>query len=649
MIGTSTTVEPLFQPLEIRSMRLANRIVLPPMTTLLGAPDGEVSDAFVEFYAARARGGAGLITAETVDVHPYTHNLALGDRGFTAIYDDRFVAGFRRFTDAMHAAGAKTSVQLHHSGNAMVMLDPALPPLGPSAVPHPGGAVPRSLSIEEIEEIVDAFGAGARRAKEAGFDAVDIHGGHGYLIAQFLSPYFNRRTDRYGGTLTGRLRFAIGVIQSVRDAVGEDFPIIFRFSADERVPGGRDVAESVAIAPHLAEAGADCLSITTGMHFTLGYTVAPMGKPRGLNVEAAAAVKAAVDVPVMVVGRLGDPLLAAAVLRSAKADLIAIGRGLIADPELPNKFAAGRFDDVRPCIACNQGCIGSMVRGAPFNCMVNPEAGREVEMRITPAASSRRIFIAGGGPAGMEAARVAALRGHDVTLYEKGERLGGQFHLGSLPPRKQEISTYLAYLESQLKKRGVRVLLGETLTLESVTTQGPDAVIVATGSEPHAVTLPGADAGNVASAQDVLAGKAEVGGSVVVVGGGQVGCETAEFLDRRGRNVTLVEMCDELAPGETMLPRAALLEGLAETRIETLTGTRVVEVLPGEVVVEYDGQRRTLSGVDTVVLAVGVTPVNHLAALLSGTGVEIHVVGDAGGVSNAMVAIESGASVGRRV
>lgn len=649
MNGTSTTVELLFRPLEIRSMRLANRIVLPPMTTLLGSGDGEVSDAFVEFYAARARGGAGLITAEAVDVHPYTHNLSLGDRGFIAIYNDRFVAGLRRFSNAMHAAGAKTSVQLHHSGNAMVMLDPALPPLGPSAIPHPGGAVPRSLSIQEIEEIVDAFGAGARRAKQAGFDAVDIHGGHGYLIAQFLSPYFNRRTDRYGGGLTGRLRFAVEVIRSARDAVGEDFPIIFRFSADERVPGGRDVAESVAIAPHLAEAGADCLSITTGMHFTLGYTVAPMGKPRGLNVEAAAAVKAAVDVPVMVAGRLGDPVLAAAVLRGGKADLVAIGRGLIADPELPNKLAEGRFDDVRPCIACNQGCIGSMVMGARFNCMVNPEAGREAEMRVTPAERGRRVFVAGGGPAGMEAARVAALRGHDVTLYEKGERLGGQFYLGSLPPRKQEISSYLSYMERQLEEQGVRVLLGETLTFETVNAQGPDAVIVAAGSEPCAVTFPSIDAGNVASAQDVLAGKAEVGSSVVVIGGGQVGCETAEFLDRLGRNVTLVEMRDELAPDETMLPRAVLLEGLAETRIETLTGTRVVEVLPGEVVVERDGQRRTLSGVDTVVFAVGVTPLSHLAASLAETGVEVHVAGDAGGVSNAMAAIESGALVGRRV
>jgi NADPH-dependent 2,4-dienoyl-CoA reductase/sulfur reductase-like enzyme len=351
----------------------------------------------------------------------------------------------------------------------------------------------------------------------------------------------------------------------------------------------------------------------------------------------------------MVVGRLDDPVLAAAVLRGGKADLIAIGRGLIADPELPNKLAEGRLDDVRPCIACNQGCIGSMVTGAPFNCMVNPEAGREAVMRVTPATHAKRVFVAGGGPAGMEAARVAALRGHDVTLYEKGDRLGGQFYVGSLPPRKQEISRYLAYMERQLEEQGVRVLLGEELTSETVNAQSPDAVIVATGSEPCAVTLPGAGAANVASAHEVLAGKAVVGGSVVVVGGGQVGCETAEFLDRLGRNVTLVEMRDELALGETMLTRAALLEGLADTRIETLTGTRVVEVLPGEVVVEYDGPRQTLSGVDTVVLAVGVTPVSHLAASLAEAGVEVHIAGDAGGVSNAMAAIESGALVGRRV
>ncbi len=645
--------EILLSPLTIKSMELRNRIVLPPMTTMLAAADGEITDRYIDFYVARARGGTGLITAEAADVHPYTHNLSLGDRGFSAIYDDRFIPGLRRLTDAMHEAGAKTSLQLHHNGNAMIMLDPEQPPLSSSTVAHPGGSEPRALTREEIEELIEAFASAARRAAEAGFDAVDIHGGHGYLIAQFMSAYFNRRTDEYGGDLRGRMRFPTEVLRAVRKAVGEDFPIIFRFSGEERVPGGRDPEESAAIAPLLVEAGADCLSITTGMHFTLEYTVAPMGSPRGLNVDATAkvkaAVKAAVDVPVMAVGRLNDPELAESVLRDGKADLIGIGRGLIADPELPNKLAAGRPDKVRWCIACNQGCIGSMVLGGAFNCLVNTEAGREAEMAIAPAPVGRRVVVAGGGPAGMEAARVAALRGHEVTLYEKRERLGGQFYLAALPPRKGEIEPYLAYMEGALADAGVTVVKSEALTVEAVRKIQPDVLIVAAGSKPLVPDIPGIDSEHVVTAQAVVAGAAIVGERVLVAGGGQVGCETAELLDRQGKKVTIIEMRDELAADETMLPRAALLRGLEETNVEVRTSTELVEIALGGVDVEREGKRETVSPIDNVVLALGVVSVDDLASQLEGAVPEIHVIGDADTPSNAMAAILSGAELARQI
>jgi len=639
----------LFEPLRIRSMSLANRIVLPPMTTMLANADGTIGERFIEFYAARARGGAGLITSETVDVHPYTHTLSIGDRGFSAIYDDRFLPGLARFAERMHREGAKVSLQLHHTGNAMVQTDPALPPLAPSAIPYPGGPTPRALAADEIQEIVHAFGRAARRAVEAGFDAVDVHGGHGYLIAQFLSAYFNRRTDDYGGDLTGRLRFAREVLREVRRNVGDETPIIFRMSADERIDGGRGVLESVAIAPPLVEAGADCLSITTGMHFDLTYTVAGYGVPKGLNVDAAAAVKAAAGVPVIAVGKLNDPLLAESLIAEGKADLVAIGRGLVADADWPNKVRDGQWDEIRPCISCNQGCIGALVSGLPFTCLVNPEAGREWELTLERTAAAKRVWIAGGGPAGLEAARVAALRGHDVTLYERSDALGGQLLLASIPPRKQEIAPYVRYLVQQVKRLGVKIALGEELPPSLRGDAWPDAVVVATGSRPGEPAIPGVGGENVVTAHDVLAGTAQTGARVLVAGGGQVGCETAEFLHEQGKQVTLLEMRPELVPDERVVPRRWRLRNLARTSLRVLTSTRIVEIDGERVAVEREGGREVLAAFDTVVLALGAEPESRLARDLAGKVAEIHVIGDAREPAGALAAIAAGYEVGRRL
>lgn len=590
-----------------------------------------------------------MITAETADVHPYTHNLALGERGFTAIYDDRFISGFRRFTDSIHSAGAKACVQLHHSGRAMIMIDSSKPPVAPSAIPHPGGAVPRALSIGEIEELVGAYGTAAARAKAAGFDAVEVHGGHGYLVAQFMSAYSNRRSDDYGGDIMGRLRFPIEVLKAIRKTVGADFPIIFRLSADERVPGGRDPMESAAIAPHLVEAGADCLSVTTGMHFTIYYTVATMGLPKGLNVAAAAQLKAAVKVPVAVVGRLNDPVLAESVLAQNKADLIAIGRGLIADPELPNKLREGRWEDVRCCIACNQGCIGALTTGSPFTCLVNPEAGREREMKIKPAERSRKVWVVGGGPAGMEAARAAALRGHQVTLYEESHDLGGQFHFASLPPTKQELVQYLRYMENQMRRTGVEVVLGQHLTAAKTTQGNPDVLVVATGGQPLIPEIPGVNQQNVVKAADVLTGKVVAGQKVVVAGGGLVGCETALFLFELGKEVTIVEMLPELAGDLVMVPREALMRRLGETSVTVVVSAKIVEFTKDGLIVERRGQREAIEGMDTIVIAMGVVAVNDLAVSVEEKIGEIHVIGDAKQPGKALEAIAAGAMIGRQI
>jgi len=639
----------LFTPISIRSMKLNNRIVMPPITTLFANADGLPTDRLTDYLEARARGGAALVYVEATVVHRHGH-MGIGERGVCAIYDDSAIPRWRQLTGRIHAGGAKVCMQLYHPGRQMTTVDTTTPLVAPSAVPCPvRRRVPRALSIAEIEELVQAFAQAALRVREAGFDAVEIDGAHGYLIAQFMSAHSNKRTDRYGGDLMGRLRFPLEILRAVRRRIGPDFPIIFRYSAIEGIPGGCDLEEAVAIAPLLVDAGADCLSISTGTHANLHTRlIPPMGMPKGLNVEAATAVKRVVDVPVMVAGRLNDPLMAAQVIAAGKADLVAIGRGLVADPELPNKTASGQLDNIRWCISCNE-CISRMETALGLTCLVNPEVGREREMELEHAAKAKRVLVAGGGPAGLEAARVAALRGHKVTLYEKEQELGGQFRLASIPPYKHEVTLFLGYLLRQVEKAGVEVVLGEPVSAALVEEMRPDAVIVATGGRPRIPNIPGIDAQHVVTAHDVLAGKAAVGQKVLIAGGGMVGCETADFLAEYGRDITIVEMLPELARDVPAGPRELLLQRLERERVRTITSATIKKILDDGVVLDRHGEVETMGAVDTIVLALGVTPVTELADELRETISELYVIGDAKAPARASEAIAAGAESGRQI
>jgi len=527
--------------------------------------------------------------------------------------------------------------------------------VAPSPIPCPISInLPRELTVEEIGEIEDLFAQAALRAKEAGIDTVELHGAHGYLMAQFMSRYSNTRTDAYGGDLAGFLRFPLNVIQKVRKKVGPDYPIIFRLSADEKVPGGRGLQESKVMAKYLEQAGVDALHVSAAVYGSVRFTVPPMSVPPGINVEAAAEIKKVTSVPVIAVGRIHDPYMAEGFLEQGFADLIALGRPSIADEDYPKKVsgADGGLEDLRCCISCNQGCISRVFMGQPVSCLVNPAAGREEEMALVMADQPKIVLIIGGGPGGMEAARVAALRGHEVHLYEKESRLGGQLNLASMAPCKQEFAKVVRYLSTQVKKTGVNLHLNTEATRETVSQIKPDVIIIATGSVPLRPNIPGLDQTNVATAWDVLKGEARPGRNSLIIGGGLVGAETADFLAQfRGRKVTLVEMLPDIAGDMGGDSRHFLLERLKEKGVAIITGAEVKRVQDDSVILACNGQEQCISGFDVFVLALGSRPQDDVALELKDTVEADHIflIGDVKEPRKAIDAIREGAETARLI
>ncbi len=647
----------LFSSIKIGDMEVKNRIAMAPMATQFANPDSTVSQKLMDYHEARAKGGVGLIILGVTSVDeffPYPVTLGLSD--------DRFIPGFKAMTDTVHKHGARIIPQITHPGPAS--LSPFLggpQPVGPSVIKYPAtGQFCRELAIEEIGPIVEQFGEAAARAREAGFDGVELHAAHGYMLAGcFLSPLRNRRTDEYGGSIDARLKFPLEVIRSIKEKAGNDFPIVLRVSGDELMPGGQDIRQTQYIAPILAEAGVDAFHISSGLLYEISWRIMPpTGTPLGLNTGFSEAVKKVVDVPVMVVGRINEPLFAADILDKGQADMVVIGRGLLADPEFPLKAMEGRFDDIAPCTGCSLGCFARAAKGEPLTCVINPAVGREREMVIEPVEKPGKVMVIGAGPGGLEAARVAAVRGHEVSLYEKEPRVGGQFNLASVPPAKQELSKFIKYLNMQIKKAGVTLHLNTEVTPELVERMKPDAVIVATGGESIIPDLPGVEGDNVLSGHDVLSGRVVLTpGNTVIIGGGMVGLEVAEFLADHGdhpylgpNHVTVVEMLDNVGMDLPLDMRALLMKRLREHGVRILTSTKVKEIVEdGVVVSDQAGNRETLDKMDHIILALGAKSVDVLSETIRDKVSEVHVIGDAGQPRKALEAIAEGSEAGRRV
>lgn len=656
-----TRLTKLFEPGKIGTLEIKNRIVMAPMYLQAHDPEGFIRDHLVDYFVERAKGGVGLIITMS------SSSLAFGRApGRAGTWDDKFIPGLRKVSRAVHEAGAKIAWQILYHGKLLsVWLDQPPPEfahtsirkeeiraIGPSAIPWVyNNKLPEEATKQDIEEIVEGFGEAARRVKDAGFDAVEVHGAHGYAITQWLSPRDNKRTDEYGGSVENRARFACDIIRRVRQKVGPDFPILFRFSGSDFLPGGINIEDSVRQAPLFVEAGADALHVSACEFMTTQWQFLSYLFPDAAIVHLAEAIKKVVKVPVITVGKIWDPRFAERILQEGKADFVAMGRALIADPELPNKAREGRFEDIRRCIYCNNclqvGIRPPSVKARGRTCTINPAMLREREFEIKPTSSPKKVIAVGGGLAGMEAARTLAERGHHVTLYEKSHKLGGQWAIASKQPSKEAFASVTDRLSSGLEKAGVTVKLNFEVTPQVIDEAKPDAVVVATGATPATLDVPGIEGKNVVQAVDVIMGKAEVGDRVVVVGGRYVGMEVADYLAEQGKKVTLVTRRSLGRDTEENIYRE-LRNRLVDKGVNIYQFTPVDELREDGVHIVFNQELLFLKA-DTVVLAVGAKSENSLAQELQKAGVKVYTIGDCVKPRDAAEAIREGAEVGREI
>ena len=622
----------------IGTMELKNRFVVPPMGTNFGTYEGMVTDEMIAYYRRRAKGGFGLIIIEVTAVDRKGKAI-LNEVG---LWDDSQIPGFARLMDAIHEEGSKVVVQLHHAGRQSV------PPYIFSEMPEAPSRVacpmmnfpPQAMSTERVWEVIDEFGDAAVRAKKAGADGVEVHGAHGYLVAQFMSPHANKRTDEFGGDFFGRMKFPQEIFKNIRAKVGDNYPLLFRFGYDEKVNGGRTLEESVMVARMAEAAGVDALDISIMTYGSLPYMSAPPALPHGFNQFPTKAIRKAVSIPVISVGRY-EPAIAESALLNKCANFISFGRESIADPDLPKKVAAEAYDEILPCIGCTQSCLGYLNVGGHIRCLVNPLTGMDLKADMTPVSEPKKVLVAGAGPAGLVAAWLAAKKGHQVVLAEKSGEIGGQFRLAAVPPCKQDIATALKSYYNHCKKHGVDIRLNTEVTEDFIKEIDPDTVILATGGVPLHIDLPGINGEKVIDAIDVLDGTKVPGMRVLVIGGGMTGVETADYMAEHNMSVKIVEMKQDIALDEASGPRFFLIPRLQEHGVTWEVNATVKEILPDGVIYEKDGVEQKLTGFDTIVLALGVRSYTPLEDSVKAMGKQVIVIGDAAKPGPANTATEA--------
>jgi len=655
----------LFSPITINKTKIKNRIAYPALG-LLYSFDSKLNDRYYNFYKERAAGGAGIVTIGPVGVD------FLGS-GFLALSlaDDSAIGDFEKLTKIIRDEGAVSWIQLFHAGRySHPILINMETPMGPSPVYSPySKATPREMTKDDIRAVQKAFVDAALRAKKAGFDGVEVIGSAGYLITQFLSPVTNLRQDEYGGSFENRVRFPREVIEKIREAVGPDYPMTIRMAGNDFIPGSNTEVEARQIAQVYEKAGVDALNVTGGWHETKVPQL-PMELPRAGYAFLALNVKTAVNIPVMASNRIAAPDLAETIIREGYADMVNLGRVLIADAYWPQKAKEGRADEIRPCVACSQGCTDQVFSGKPVYCIGNPRASFEAERNIVKTASPKKVLVAGAGPGGLEAAVTAAQIGHNVEIFEKADDIGGQLWIAGAPPGKHDLWDFIRYYRAMLKKHNIPVHLNTEVTLELIKREKPDHVIVAEGAKSLEPPIKGLNDACVLNAWDVLKNSPPLGKKVAVIGGGSVGLETALFVAHRGTltpevlyflfaydaipperlkklmfqgasQVTVYEMIEKAGKDVGKSTKWVLFDNLSRYNIRVNTKSRVLSIDCGQVTIEKDGEK-VVKYYDNVILAAGAQSVKTLAKQLEESNIPMTAIGDGARIGKIGDAIHGG-------